>query len=98
MKAHKRAAVSQPSAALAPLAVNRRSLMDKTPPHTIAPLAVSVPEGCRLTGIKRSSMYREIALGRIKAVKARGRTLIPVKALQSWIEKLPPAEIDGSAL
>ena len=55
----------------------------------IEPLAVSIPEGCRMIGLKRSSMYREVNDGRIKAVKARGRTLLPVASLRAWLAALP---------
>jgi len=58
---------------------------------TNEPLAVSIPEGCKMIGLKRSSIYREIAAGRIQAVKARGRTLLPVASLRTWLASLPQA-------
>lgn len=42
-----------------------------------------------MIGLKRSSMYREVNDGRIKAVKARGRTLLPVASLRAWLAALP---------
>ena len=57
----------------------------------LEPLAVSIREGCRMIGIKRSSIYREIAAGRIKAVKAGKRTLLPVASLRAWLASLRPS-------
>ena len=53
------------------------------------PLAVSISEGCRIIGLKRSSIYREIAAGRIRAVKAGKRTLLPMATLRAWLASLP---------
>lgn len=53
------------------------------------PLAVSILEGCRIIGVKRSSIYREIAAGRIRAVKAGKRTLLPMASLRAWLASLP---------
>lgn len=53
------------------------------------PLAVTIPEGCRLIGVKRSTVYREIAAGRITALKAGKRTLLPVASLRAWLASLP---------
>jgi len=53
------------------------------------PLAVSIIEGGRILGIKRSSIYREIAAGRLLAVKAGKRTLLPMASLRAWLASLP---------
>jgi len=57
-----------------------------TPP---LPLAVSIPEAIRLTGISRSSLYREIEAGRLRSCKAGKRRLIPTTALSEWLAALP---------
>lgn len=61
----------------------------------IEPLAVSIPEACRITSIKRSSLYRELAAGRIVAVKVGSRSLIPMESLRNWLKGLP-REIYGA--
>jgi len=69
--------------------VNKSPKTSNTMDHQIEPLAVSIIEGCRMIGLKRSSMYREINAGRITAVKARGRTILPVASLRAWLASLP---------
>jgi hypothetical protein len=41
-------------------------------------------------GIGRTKIYEEIAAGRLRAVNAGGRTLIPLTAAESWPACLPP--------
>ena len=55
----------------------------------LEPLAVSIREGCRILGIKRSTIYREIAAGRLKVRKAGKRTLLTVAELRRWLALLP---------
>ena len=55
----------------------------------LEPLAVTIPQACHLTGLARSSIYREIGAGRIKAVKAGKRTLLPMDSLRAWLAALP---------
>jgi len=61
------------------------------PGNSQEPLAVSILEGCRIIGVKRSSIYREIAAGRIRALKAGKRTLLPMESLRAWLAALPPS-------
>lgn len=65
--------------------------MAQTDKHTqnIEPITVGIPDACRITGLARSSIYREIAAGRIKAVKAGKRTLLPMDSLRAWLASLP---------
>jgi excisionase family DNA binding protein len=58
-------------------------------PSGLTPIAVSIREACAVLGIKRSTIYREIAARRIRAVKAGKRTLIPVTSLVGWLAALP---------
>lgn len=60
-------------------------------PRDAAPLAYSVREACRTLGIGKTSLYEEIKAGRLRAVKAGARTLIPADALHSWLDALEPA-------
>ncbi|MGO4170531.1 helix-turn-helix transcriptional regulator [Novosphingobium sp. YAF33] len=64
------------------LAGNRR-VMSPT-----EPLAVRIPEACRLIGIGRSTLYKMIAEGDLKVVKIGGATLVPMKSLRGIIENL----------
>lgn len=51
------------------------------------PLTVRVREASRLTGIGRSKLYDLIAAGEIEIIKVGTITLIPVSALDSFIQK-----------
>lgn len=53
------------------------------------PLAVTIPTACKLTSLARSSIYREIGSGRLLAIKAGKRTLIPMAAIKTWLANLP---------
>lgn len=48
----------------------------------ITPLAVRVPEACRLTGIGRSKLYELIKAGELQPVKIGAITLIPMSSLK----------------
>lgn len=50
------------------------------------PLAVRIPEACRLTGIGRSKLYELIADGSIEIVKIGSMTLIPFECLRRLID------------
>jgi excisionase family DNA binding protein len=62
--------------------------------------AFSINEFCRAYGIGRTTAYAEIAAGRLRAVKAGGRTLIAADAAETWLASLPevkpPAVGDAS--
>ena len=62
-----------------------------TPPHRetgLEPLAVRIPEACRLTGIGRSKLYELIAEGQLEIVKVGAMTLVPMKSLRALIEQV----------
>ena len=50
--------------------------------------ALSIPEFCARYGVGRSFTYQEIGAGRLNAVKAGSRTLIPVQAAEMWLSSL----------
>lgn len=54
-------------------------------------LADPIPDACRRLGVSRSTLYLEIAEGRLHAKKARGRTLITRAEQQRWLDALPAA-------
>jgi hypothetical protein len=56
------------------------------------PLAVTILEAVRLSGLSRSELYRQLSAGRIRARKSGTRTLIVWASLQAHVEALPPAE------
>jgi excisionase family DNA binding protein len=53
------------------------------------PLAVGIPEACKLTSLSRSRLYAEIRDGRLTPRKIGRRTLIPVAELHRWLAALP---------
>lgn len=54
--------------------------------------ALSVNEACASLSISRSKLYEEVAAGRLKALKAGSRTLIPVASRDAWLNSLPDAK------
>lgn len=54
--------------------------------QTGTPLAVSVTEAVRLTGIGRSKLYSEISAGRLVPVKVGRRTVIRLAELHRWLD------------
>ena len=52
-------------------------------------LAYSIPHFMDVADIKsRSTVYKEIAEGRLQTVKVGRRRLIPVDAAREWLEQL----------
>jgi excisionase family DNA binding protein len=49
-------------------------------------LAYSVPEAARRLGVSPMTLYREIAAGRLAAIRIRDRLLIPRVVLERLIE------------
>lgn len=50
--------------------------------------ALSVAEFCQAVGIGRSFFYEQLKAGRIKAVKAGRRTLVPATEVANWLGRL----------
>lgn len=53
------------------------------------PLAVTINDACRITGIGRSKLYQEINAGRLQLRKAGQRSLIRLVDLRAYIDALP---------
>lgn len=53
----------------------------------LEPLAVRIPEACRMIGIGRSKLYELIADGTIQIVKIGSITVIPVSQLRALVER-----------
>lgn len=59
--------------------------------NDVAPMAVTPKDACRILGIGRTSLYREMKAKRIKAVKHGRGTLVLVESLREWLGTLPDA-------
>jgi len=71
--------------ALAPLAVGTERASHQ------APILVSIADARTISGLSRSAIYRQMAAGNIRSVKAGSRTLIVLQSLVQHLESLPPA-------
>ncbi len=56
---------------------------------TIPPIAVTVPDAVKATGISRSSLYEAFKRGDLIARKAGRRTLISFSDLEAYVASLP---------
>lgn len=56
--------------------------------ETIEPLADTIEGTLTRLGISRSTCYREIAAGRLRAVKVRNRTLVTRADQLMWLNSL----------
>lgn len=54
-------------------------------------LALSVDEAADAVGISRVYLYAELKAGRLASKKIGKRRLIPVAALQAWLDAVPAA-------
>ncbi|GJE12078.1 helix-turn-helix domain-containing protein [Methylobacterium longum] len=52
--------------------------------------AYSVAEALQLANASRTTLYKAIATGHLRAVKRGRRTLILADDLKRWLEALPP--------
>jgi hypothetical protein len=50
------------------------------------PLAVRIPEACRISGIGRSKLYELMGAGEIEVVKVGAITLIPMDSLRLFMQ------------
>jgi excisionase family DNA binding protein len=66
--------------------------MQDTEANEYPRVALRVKEACASLSISRSTIYEEIRAGRLKALKAGSRTLIPVEAIDAWLNSLPDAK------
>jgi len=53
------------------------------------PLAYSLPEAVRASGLSRSTLYEQIAAGKLRARKLGARTLILRTELETFLAGLP---------
>ena len=55
----------------------------------IPPLAVSIAEACRISGVCKTSIYAAIKAGTLSVKKSGRRTLVPIDSLKAWLAGLP---------
>jgi hypothetical protein len=73
--------------------VTRRSR--RTPDLLIEPIAVTIPQAVRISGLSRSEIYRRLAAGDIEAIKSGTRTLILLDSIKRYLASLPTAQYRG---
>jgi excisionase family DNA binding protein len=49
-------------------------------------LAYSIAEACAVAGVRRTTIYKQINSGELRAVKVGGRTLILLDDLRRWLD------------
>jgi excisionase family DNA binding protein len=54
----------------------------------------SIAEACAVAGIRRTTLYKSISSGELRAIRIRGRTLILARDLNRWLEGMPPVQPD----
>jgi excisionase family DNA binding protein len=52
-------------------------------------LVFTIAEACAVAGIRRTTLYKEIHSGELRAVKIGGRTIILVDDLRRWVKGRP---------
>jgi excisionase family DNA binding protein len=57
----------------------------------LEPIAVTVADACRISGLSRSEIYLRLADGSIKAVKSGRRTLVLVDSVREHLASLSAA-------
>ncbi len=65
--------------------------MMETEATLASPLAVTIYEAVRVSGLSRSELYRRLGAGDIRAVKSGSRTLILMDSLRAHLASLPAA-------
>lgn len=55
----------------------------------VAPVAFSIDDATRIMCISRATLFREIASGRLAAVKVGRKTLITRTGIDAWLASLP---------
>jgi excisionase family DNA binding protein len=56
----------------------------------LVPLALTINDAARFSGLSRSTVYQALARGDIKGVRAGRRTLVLTESLHAFIETRPP--------
>jgi excisionase family DNA binding protein len=67
--------------------------MPTTPIDQTSPLAMTIADVTRRTGIGRTSLFEAIRHGNLRAVKAGTRTLVRTEDLKAYLDRLPDARV-----
>ena len=62
---------------------------------TVTPRLVSVQDACGALSIGRSGLFQLIAKNELRSVKLGARRLIPIEALDEFVERLQAEEADA---
>lgn len=54
---------------------------------------LSVKQFCTLYGVSHTTVYEELATGRLRAVKVGRKTLVPRSNARAWQDSLPPLRL-----
>lgn len=60
-----------------------------------APIAVTIPDAVKATGMSRSALYEALKRGDLSARKAGRRTLLMMADLESYLASLPTFQADA---
>jgi excisionase family DNA binding protein len=60
------------------------------------PAVYTIAEACAVAGIRRTTLYKEIRSGDLRAVKIGGRTVVLADDLRRWLNERPPIIPDQS--
>jgi excisionase family DNA binding protein len=52
-------------------------------------IAYTIVEACAFAGVRRTSLYKAIGAGELRAIKCGGRTLVLPEDLHRWLEGMP---------
>lgn len=58
-------------------------MIEQQPP----PITVRIRDACRMTGIGRSKLYELISEGEIETIKVGSMTLVPVRSIETFLER-----------
>ena len=61
--------------------------------HTLEPLAVPLSRAPAVTGLSRSTIYREAAKGNLRLLKSGRATLLCMQSARTFLANLPTANI-----
>jgi hypothetical protein len=67
--------------------------LEETSEVSLPPILCRIPQAATMIGRGTRFIYEAIATGKIEAVKSDKRTLVAVKSLQKYADKLPAAKI-----
>jgi excisionase family DNA binding protein len=59
------------------------------------PVAATIPEACRISGLGRSTVYNLIATGRLKSTKIGKRRLVILASLKAVLNAGAPTAADA---